>query len=55
MYFLCTYVHLASVTYQHHDKPKYPPDAPLSLKKNRDPRIKTFPVIQGYLPGYGFS
>lgn len=24
-------------------------------EKNRDPRIKTFPVIQGYLPGYGFS
>lgn len=24
-------------------------------EKYRDPRIKTFPVIQGYLPGYGFS
>lgn len=47
--YICTF----GFTYQHHDK--YSPDAPLSLKKNRDPRIKTFPVIQGYLPGYGFS
>lgn len=47
--YICTF----GFTYQHHDK--YPPDAPLSLKKHRDPRIKTFPVIQGYLPGYGFS